>query len=417
MTNNAVINNNKKSMWKTFIAAPHRMMFFAGSIQLILPLIIWSIELTGRYTELWTPLDATIPTSWAHAFIMLYGVFSFFIFGFLMTVYPRWMNGAEINKNMYISAFIWLATGMIIFEAGVYFSLPLAVFGLITFIIGWLISLSALFKVFREASTDNKRYEKIINLSLISGLLGAISFLYYLINNDWSSLFVSIKIGTWLFLLPVLFSVSHRMLPFFSSNIISNYKIYNPVWTLYVMLISCYGHFILELLHFNEWLFVFDLPLAYIALLHTFKWQIHKSFKDRLLTVLHLAFLWLGIAMLLFSLQSLTLLISGEFILAQAPLHALSIGFFSSLLIAMATRVSLGHSGRPLTLDTINWRIFLALQGVVVCRILADTQLQNSIHYFSFNVIASILWILCIGLWFLRFAPFYLTARADGRTG
>ena len=42
--------------------------------------------------------------------------------------------------------------------------------------------------------------------------------------------------------------------------------------------------------------------------------------------------------------------ISGEFVLGRAPAHALFIGFFGSLLVAMVTRVTQGHSGRPLVL-------------------------------------------------------------------
>ena len=37
-----------------FFSASHRIMFFAGSIQLILVLLFWSIELAGRYTSLWS---------------------------------------------------------------------------------------------------------------------------------------------------------------------------------------------------------------------------------------------------------------------------------------------------------------------------------------------------------------------------
>lgn len=37
-----------------FFSAPHRVMFFSGSIQLILVLLFLSIELAGRFTSLWS---------------------------------------------------------------------------------------------------------------------------------------------------------------------------------------------------------------------------------------------------------------------------------------------------------------------------------------------------------------------------
>ena len=408
---------SKRPFWEVFTAAPHRMMFFAGAVQLVLPLLIWTIELIGRHTELWSPLNSLIPATWVHGFIMLYGVFSFFIFGFLMTVYPRWMNATEISKQSYISVFVWLSAGMLLFETGVFFNMNVAVFGLMMFLFGWILAARALYKVFAESTASNKHYETILNIILITGWLSAASFLAYLLTGNWLYQAFSLKAGIWLFLLPILFTVSHRMIPFFSSNIISDYRLFHPRWTLYVMLSCSMGHLIFEQLQLNQWLFVVDVPLALVALLHTYKWRLMDSFKDRLLAVLHMAFLWLGIAMTLFSIQSLYLLLNAELILNKAPLHALSIGFFSSLLIAMASRVSYGHSGRSLILDNKTWTLFLGLQLAALCRILADSSLQNSLAGISFNVLAAIIWLLCIGSWFIRFAPFYLSQRADGREG
>jgi uncharacterized protein involved in response to NO len=409
--------NPPSPFWETFTSAPHRMMFFAGTVQLLLPLLIWSIEVTGQHSQLWSPLNTIIPTTWAHGFIMLYGVFIFFIFGFLMTVYPRWMNGTQIDKETYIASFVCLSTGMLMFQTGLFYNLFVAIFGLIVFLFGWALGGWALYKVFRDASATNKHYETIINIVMLTGWLGAASFLAYLLTGDWFYKDFSLKAGVWLFLLPLLFTVAHRMIPFFSSNISANYTIFNPRWILHIMLICSVGHLILDSLHFNQWLFLTDLPLAFIALLHSFKWRFINSFKDRLVAVLHMAFLWLGIGMLLFSLQSIVLLVSGELILSQSPLHALSIGFFSSLLIAMASRVSFGHSGRILILDNITWALFLGLQVAAISRILANTSVQNLLPGISFNIIAALIWLVCLSAWFIRFAPFYLTQRADGRAG
>ena len=44
------------------------------------------------------------------------------------------------------------------------------------------------------------------------------------------------------------------------------------------------------------------------------------------------------------------------------PAHALFIGFFGSVLIAMVTRVTQGHSGRPLVMPAVAWFAFIAIQ-------------------------------------------------------
>lgn len=40
--------------WQVFPAAPHRLLFFLGALQLILVLAWWSLELTARIAG-WSP--------------------------------------------------------------------------------------------------------------------------------------------------------------------------------------------------------------------------------------------------------------------------------------------------------------------------------------------------------------------------
>lgn len=407
-----------KSFWNTFSAAPHRLFFFSGAIQLILPLLIWSIELTGRYTSLWSPIDTVIAATWAHGFVMIYGIFIFFIFGFLMTVFPRWMmNAPLINKEDYSSIFIWLNVGLFVFEISLFTSRPSALSGLGIFIFGWFYGVYTLYRCFKAAPKQSKRYETVLLAALTSGGIGIICYAVWLYTDNWLFIELSFNIGLWLFLLPVLFTVSHRMLPFFSSNVISNYTIYQPAKTLWFFLAACIAHFLLEQFHQQSWLFVADTPLAAIALLHSIRWRIQHSFKDRLLAVLHMAFFWLFIGMALYSVQSLLSLFTGEYILNKAPLHAITIGFFTSLLVAMASRVTMGHSGRMLHLDNISWYLFIGVQLAAISRILAELEFNNLFDNHIFNLVAAALWLISLSTWYIKYAPMYLSRRVDGREG
>ncbi len=406
-----------EKFWNTFSAAPHRLFFFSGAIQLILPLLFWSVELLGRYTTIWTPLNTLIPATWAHSFLMIYGVFIFFIFGFLMTVFPRWMNTELIKKEHYVATFIWMNAGLFIFEFSLFFNASSIFSGLLIFLTGWLFGIYWLFQCFKRAPKQNKRYEIVTLLALLGGASGIVSYAIWFYTDNWYFLQLAILMGIWLYLVPLLFTVSHRMLPFFSSNIIANYTIFQPGYTLWIFLAGCISHFTLSLLDLSQWLFLADIPLAAVALLHTIRWQLHKSFKDRLLAVLHMAFFWLFIGLALFSIQSLLLFLTGEFILGKSPLHALTIGFFSSLLIAMSSRVTMGHSGRMLILDKISWALFLGLQLAAVMRISADLQFDNVLLSHNLNLAAAALWLLSLSVWFVKYAPIYLSGRVDGREG
>ena len=132
-----------------------------------------------------------------------------------------------------------------------------------------------------------------------------------------------------------------------------------------------------------------------------------------LLNVLMLGFAWLPVAALLYSVQSLWLLQGGEFILGRAPAHALFIGFFGSLLVAMVTRVSQGHSGRPLRLGGAAAFAFTVIQLTVLVRIGAEL----APDILAWHSAAGLLWLLAFLPWVLRSAWIYLTPRADGKAG
>jgi len=123
-------------MLKNFTAAPHRVMFFAGALQTIFAMLWWLFELTTRYIfpaqmVVW-PLFPTAIHSW----LLLYGMLPFFFFGFLMTTFPRWMNGAEIPASRYVPAFVLMLLGALAFYAGLFFGRALIVTATLSMLAG-----------------------------------------------------------------------------------------------------------------------------------------------------------------------------------------------------------------------------------------------------------------------------------------
>jgi uncharacterized protein involved in response to NO len=128
-----------------------------------------------------------------------------------------------------------------------------------------------------------------------------------------------------------------------------------------------------------------------------------------MLVVLHIAFAWLAPAFALFALQSL---LPGK--LGQAAMHALTIGFFSSMLIGMVSRVTLGHSGRPVLADDAMWTAFWLMQVAAVLRVLGDLVLPMGGLLLTAS---SVVWLGAIGLWAVAYAPALWRPRADGKPG
>jgi uncharacterized protein involved in response to NO len=136
-----------------------------------------------------------------------------------------------------------------------------------------------------------------------------------------------------------------------------------------------------------------------------------------LLGALHLAFAWLPIAFMLFAAQDLLYLRTGSVAFFRAPLHALGIGYFGSMLVAMVTRVTQGHSGRPLEMGKVAWLCFALLQVVVLLRLYAEFGGGENFNPYFWLVIAAYGWLVAFAPWVLRSAWIYLTPRVDGKPG
>jgi uncharacterized protein involved in response to NO len=409
-----------KSFWQTFSAAPHRMMFFGGMLQLVLTIAWWLTELLSMYGLVGDLRTNFLPSTWLHAFLMMYSLFIFFIFGFLMTTYPRWMRWQVIPYKRYVTTFLFLIASILVIYTSLFLNnKTVLVIGIILLLLGYSSGLYALFQVYIHApiAFRYKFHETNLNIALIFGWLGILSYLLYiLIDNIWLINF-SLNAGIWLFLIPVLLTVGHRMIPFFSSSALHNYQASQPKYSLEIMWFCVIGHMILITLNQISWLFIFDIPFMLLAFYHSYKWNLRRSFEVRILAVLHISFAWLGIALLLYNIQSLTMLITGEFILGKAPLHAITIGFMASLVVGMASRVTLGHSGRQLYADLLTWIAFLGISVSAITRILADMPILPTKIISHVNLLAATIWLVFALIWVSKYMPIVLKKRIDGNPG
>lgn len=399
------------TVWQTLTAAPHRPMFLLGTLQGVAVMLWWLVDLAGRYGGLpYTSWTLAAPA--AHAYLMIYGFFPLFIFGFLFTTYPAWLNTEKIPRLRYVSVFLLMASGHLTFYAGLALSSALAITGITLVLAGWGIALAALGKILQAPHPD-KRHAYVTTVALTLGWFGVAAFAGGVWTGEPRLLSFANIAGIWLFLLPIVFTVSHRMIPFFSSSVLNPYTIVRPFGWLWLGLAAMMMHAMLSWFD-SHWLWIPDLLLTLTAFYLAFAWQFWRSLTVRLLAVLHLSFLWLGIGAALYTAQSLTVFLGAAPVLGLAPLHAVAIGYCASMILAMASRVTLGHSGRTLLADRATWLIFLGFQGAVIARITFEILPGHSVIALF---IAAIIWLGCYGLWAFKYAPYYWQPRIDGRDG
>lgn len=394
--------------WRHFISMPHQPMFALGALQAVLVMLWWLADLGGRYGGWYTPFEWSAPAPWAHFYLMIFVLFPPYMFGFLMTTYPRWMAGIPVSPKHYLPSAALLATGVALGYAGLAIGKLVLLSGLAVYIAGWAVGLFALLYVYKGAERPDTLHALVTSGVLVIGLGLLLVFMLGIALDNAFLVGIARSGGVWWFLFPVFFAVSHRLIPFFSSAVIRDYVVIRPDWTLWVLGIGGLLHGALELANLSQWTWVMDLPMAAVSLWLTWQWSLRKTFSIRILAMLHISFMWAGVALALFGIQSLGLLVSQGLILGRGPLHALMVGYFASMLVAMSTRVTLGHSGRPLVADQKAWAIFVMVQVATLVRVLAD-MLPNSAHAGHLYLLSAMLWLVSFSAWLIKFIPIYWT--------
>ena len=158
------------SRWQIVCGAPHRLLFLGGALQIVLAMGWWAAVLAGRL-GLPLPASAVIPAPGLHAWLMIYGTFPFFIFGFLFTVYPRWRGQPPVAPPVYVFTFAALALGTLLVYLGLYTRRTVLLAGLLLYLAGFVRALLALYRVAGRGGWRDPHL-RLLNLALAAGAFG-----------------------------------------------------------------------------------------------------------------------------------------------------------------------------------------------------------------------------------------------------
>ena len=392
-------------------AAPHRLMFFAGATNILLAMLWWAVWLVAsRWPALLALRYPPVFPGWLHAFVMQYQMLASFFFGFLLTTFPKWTKQPDVARSRYLPVGIGLLGGQLVTLAGALGSHAAIVAGVALTLAGWTAALSVLAPMlWREEGTT--WHARSCVAALVLGYAGVVAFGAFLLGASPMSAVASIKLGSFMALL-VFFTVAHRMFPFFAGNAVAGYVPWRPMWLLAAVWAGVLVHLGSTLAQAFAWACVPDAALFALTAFACWRWW-PRGGKPGLLTVLFVGLLWLPLAMLLYTIDDLAYAASGMFALGRAPAHALFIGFFGSVLVAMVTRVTQGHSGRPLEMPAIAWLAFVGIQLVALVRIAGELTHDP----FAWFAIAAIAWLVVLAPWVTRLGRIYLSPRADHKPG
>jgi uncharacterized protein involved in response to NO len=138
------------------------------------------------------------------------------------------------------------------------------------------------------------------------------------------------------------------------------------------------------------------------------RWRGLKTGREPLLLVLHIGYGWLAFGLLLLGVDAFVPVLP-----ATAALHALTVGAVGTMTLAVMTRASLGHTGRPLTAGPGTRVIYLLITLAAALRVLSPLAGDQEVPAL---VLAGAAWSTAFGLFAILYGRALASPRAEGGT-
>ena len=129
-------------------------------------------------------------------------------------------------------------------------------------------------------------------------------------------------------------------------------------------------------------------------------WRGLSTWRDPLLFILHVGYGWLAVGYLMLGFGMLSAGWSDTW-----ALHGILTGAIGTMTLAVMTRATFGHTGRPLQAGVVMTTAFVAIQGAIVIRLLGPVVGPHAWH------VAGVLWSTAFLLFLLRCGPMWLRPR------
>lgn len=399
---------------RRLLSAPHRLGFAVGAAAMCLFALWWLAVLLASsvgFGPSWA-----LPPGLAHGLVFTLGFMPAFMAGFLFTAGPRWLGMPGVDARGLLTALLQFGGGWLIVLIGVHAGTLLAAFGIAMAACGWL-RLSLRFAALLRASRVSDRWHaRWVLAGCGAGVAAMLLACWAVLRGDAPLLHGAVQLGLWGFIGPVYAVVSQRMVPLLGAAALPRVEAWRPNALLLPMLGGLALTGVAEMAWLPPWLLAPPLAILSLLLLTVaVRWGRARSLKGesaRLMAMLRGGFAWLGAGLGLQAV-SLALQASGRGGLGAAPLHALTLGWLGSTLIAMITRVAAGHSGRPLAIDRLGWFVYRLLQLGVLLRVAAALGWGTPAGL----PFSAAIWAAVSASWAWRCGGWLGRPRVDGRPG
>ncbi|HMA10129.1 MAG TPA: NnrS family protein [Ramlibacter sp.] len=371
-----------------------RPFYLLASTFAALSIALWALQFSG-----WLGRPYLQGALW-HAHEMVFGFALAVVVGFLFTAGGNWSNRpTPTGAPLAALAALWLAGRILV----------LTPFGWAAALVNAAFPLAAAIALaipFLKAG--NRRNYFFVGLLV---LMSAASLAVHL--GQLGVLRLPGMIGIQAALDIVLFIVvvmAGRVIPMFTNNGVAGAGATRRPWLEKLALGSVLALLAADLLQAGGALLALLATIAALAHLARWAlWQPWKTLRAPMVWVLHAAYLWIPVHLVLRAAAAL------GWLAPTFATHALTVGAIGGMIIGMITRTARGHTGRPLRAD--RWEV--ACYAMVLAAALVRVFLPLLAPSLTLHAVlcSAGLWSAAFGLYAVRYWPVLTRPRLDGRPG
>ncbi len=378
-----------KSPAPQFLTYAFRPFFLLNAIFAMAIVILWVMVLQGHG-------PATLPANtmlW-HGHEMLVGFAMAIIAGFILTAVATWTGRPPVNGlTLALLVLAWVAGRIVMILSGL---LPAWLVAALDMVFPLLLCFLSAREIF---SAKNRRNYPIVG---ITALLAILNLFYHLgsmqVLPGADRLAVYFSIHTILLLITI---IAGRIIPNFTANWLrargaTRLPASNAQVDRLTIAVTLAVGISASVAPTSSVTGILSFAAAILHAIRLSRWCGLATSDEPLLFVLHISYLWLPIG------YGLMGCVVFDWIFAPtSALHALTMGAIGSMILAMTTRVPLGHTGRPLTASRLTVVAYMMLTLAVLVRIigplifadyLATVEWSAAGWVFTFAIFAWVYW-------------------------
>ena len=352
----------------------------------------------------WAPHGGPV---WWHGHEMVFGFGAAIVVGFLLTAVQTWTGVIGVRgKPLAVLALSWLLGRLLLaFGAG----LPVWLVAAGDIIFPLLAAIAMAYPVIKVKQWRNLMF---VPMLLVLALLNMAS--HWGVVTEQPQLAMQSLHGTIMLFALIIAIVGGRVIAAFTANATGCERAAPVKWLevasitsiILMLLIAFYGF-----ARVPSTLLMLVSSIAAIANGWRFlRWGFQYSWSDPLLWSLHLAYAFIPLGFVALALYSVGLTDN-----LSAALHSFTVGAIGGMILAMISRVTLGHTGRPLEPHKLVSLAYVFILSAAVVRVVLPVLLPEFTHW---GVgLAGVFWVGAYGIYLFFYAPMLVTTRADGNPG